>query len=95
MLVENDMPIEKAHIFIFQLGKDYTLKEAGIYHMPWWFSSTCETSVIIALCYGNLFAEEFYAMGDRQKLQCWEKLQKGQCHTLTISFLFFLLKFSL
>lgn len=44
MLVENDMPIEKAYIFIFQLGKDYTLKEAGIYHMPY----TCETSVIIA-----------------------------------------------
>lgn len=32
MLVENYMPIEEAYIFIFQLGKDYTLKEAGIYH---------------------------------------------------------------
>ena len=76
MLVENYMPTEEAYIFIFQLGKDYTLKEAGIYHMFWWFSSTCETSVIIALCYGNLFAEEFYAMGDSQKLQCEKNYKK-------------------
>ena len=76
MLVENDMPIEKAHIFIFQLGKDYTLKEAGIYHMPWWFSSTCETSVIIALCYGNLFAEEFYAMGDPRNYNAEKNYKK-------------------
>lgn len=67
------LPIQQAYTFIFQLRKNHTLQGAEIYHKPWWFSSTCETSVIIALCYGNLFAEEFCVMGDSQKLQCWEK----------------------
>lgn len=76
------------------MGKDCTLQEAGIYHMPWWFSPTCETSEKIALCYGNLFAEDL-CCGWQPEITMLRKIIKGQCHLLTVSFSFAFLNVAL